>query len=432
MTEQSGRPTDLEVRGGKLRIYYGWWVVLAMASVMFVAFGCGIYAYVVLSAPLQQEFEWGRAETGLSVSLFWVAAVLAPLFGSRIDHLNPRLLIVGGVVVECGSMMLMAVASETWQLFVLRALMGAGKVLILVSVPVVLSRWFVARNGLALGIAFCGGSVGGLVLAPSTQLLVDAYGWRSAAVSLSLFAAAVSIPLVLTFLRFRAPADIGLQSDGRHESSPDVENATDPEVGLSIKQAVKSASFWLIVGVSVVFCLGWSGIMAQVGAYIVGQGLSDNAAANAVGAIGFVSVLGVLGLGAAVDRWSPRVAAVIGLACFAAGTALLLLVAPEYVWVLAVSIFLIGIPSGGLDIVWAAFLRQTFGSRSYGAIFGTWYFIAAIALGAGPVVVGYAFDVTQSFELSWIVVCIATALAALAVATVRTRQVLQGNEPVAP
>jgi OFA family oxalate/formate antiporter-like MFS transporter len=414
-----------ETRDGTRRIYFGWWVVLAMAAVMFTAFGCGIYAFVVLSTPLQHEFGWSRAATGLSVSLFWLSAALAPLFGSRIDHLNPRNLIVAGVLIEGASLMLMTLVHETWQLYALRVLMGAGKVLTVVAVPVVLSRWFVARSGLALGIAFGGGHIGGLVLAPATQMLIDAYGWRTAAVSLGVIAIGVTVPLVLIFLRFHAPADIGLLPDGRREPSPDVESAADPEVGLSIKQTLRTALFWLIAGVSVVYALGWSGVMAQVSSYLVGQGLSEGTAANALGAIGLLSVLGVLALGAAVDGWNPRVAAVVGLTFFAAGAGLLLVVAPGYVWVLPVALFLIGIPSGGLDIAWASFLRWSFGTKNYGAIFGIWYMFVLFALVVGPVIVGFSFDKTQSYEAAWIAILVVNIFGALLIAAVRIRNSLR-------
>ena len=66
-----------------------------------------------------------------------------------------------------------------------------------------ISTWFHARLGAALAFGMCGSAVGAMILPPIAQRLIDALGWRQAAVTLGIAILAIGLPTVLA-LRPRA------------------------------------------------------------------------------------------------------------------------------------------------------------------------------------------------------------------------------------
>lgn len=64
------------------------------------------------------------------------------------------------------------------------------------------SQWFFKYRGLAIGIAVAGAGLGGLVIGPMSQALIDAYGWRWA-LRITGFIAGGVICVSALFIRIR-------------------------------------------------------------------------------------------------------------------------------------------------------------------------------------------------------------------------------------
>jgi hypothetical protein len=80
---------ELTVDGQQsVRIFYGWWVVLAAA--VGLALSCGpitVGTFGVFLKPLSQQFGWSRGRISLAFSLFAIAAaVSAPIVGRLVDY----------------------------------------------------------------------------------------------------------------------------------------------------------------------------------------------------------------------------------------------------------------------------------------------------------------------------------------------------------
>ena len=75
------------------------------------------------------------------------------------------------------------------------------------------NRWFVERRGIVTGMLTASNATGQLVFLPLLGWIVASQGWRSAMMTVSIVALAITLPLVALLLR-DSPADVGLRPFG--------------------------------------------------------------------------------------------------------------------------------------------------------------------------------------------------------------------------
>jgi MFS family permease len=199
--------------------FYGWVIVGGAFAVLFVAYGAQ-YSFGVFFSALLEEFGWSRASLSGVFSLYAFAYCVFGFPAGRLtDRWGPRLVIgIGGLFLGA-AFAGMALVTELWQPYVLYGLvaaLGMGTTYVPCNTTVV--RWFVARRGLAVGIAGSGGSLGNFVLPPVMQLLVGALGWRAAYVVLG--AATVVLLMLVAGVMRRDPESLGLHPDGAPQPPP--------------------------------------------------------------------------------------------------------------------------------------------------------------------------------------------------------------------
>jgi MFS family permease len=134
-------------------------------------------------------------------------------------------------------------------------------------------------------------------------------------------------------------------------------------------------------------------------------------AAIAVSVLGAASLAGRLGTGWLLDRfYAPRVSACLLL--LAAGGVFLLSFASSP-WHGLAAAALIGIGLGGEADVTPYLIAKYFGLRSFATLYGFTWTAYAIAGGLGPVLMGRAFDTSQSYTALLITLGVLTVAAAL-------------------
>lgn len=72
-----------------------------------------------------------------------------------------------------------------------------------------------------------------------------------------------------------------------------------------------------------------------------------------------------------------------------------------------------GIALGGLLTLISPFIAELFGLSSHGVIFGSASFIGTIGAAIGPIMAGYIFDITGSYQLGFIILAVAASIAIL-------------------
>ncbi|MEC7304063.1 MAG: MFS transporter, partial [Pseudomonadota bacterium] len=199
----------------RLPFFYGW-VVIAVA---FVTMGIGVNArtaFSLLYPPILDEFGWGYGGTAAIFSIGFIISTLAtPIVGILMGRFGPRIAIPVGAIMVAAGLVLATWASALWQFYLtLGFLVIGGSIFIsYIGHSMFLANWFHRKRGLAVGVAFSGVGVGGIVLFLWIQSIITSVGWRVSCWAIAGLLIAIVVPLNLIFQRQR-PEDLGLTPDG--------------------------------------------------------------------------------------------------------------------------------------------------------------------------------------------------------------------------
>ena len=363
---------------------------------LFVAYGAQ-YSFGVFFSALLEEFGWSRASLAGAFSLYAAAYCVFGFPAGRLtDRWGPRVVIAFGGLFLGAALAGMALVTRLWQPYVLYGLvaaLGMGTAYVPCNSTVV--KWFVARRGLAVGIASAGGSMGTFVLPPVAQLLVTAAGWRTAYV---VFGVGVFLVLNLTArVMRRDPESMGLHPDGVSGPPVAIDEAETP---WPLGRAVRSRAFWLL---GATFTATWIPVfipLVHLVPFTRDLGYSALVAASSVSALGVGAVVGRLVMGAVSDRIGRRPA--VGMAMALQAIAFLGFLAAYELPMLFGTAFVFGYSYGAISTLFPAIVGDFFGRRQAGALVGFLFAFAGAMAGWGPLIAGAIYDATRSYDLTWV------------------------------
>jgi MFS family permease len=292
-------------------MHYAW----AVAAVGFVTLitAAGFRSTTgVLIVPLQDEFGWSRATIGFAVSINLILYGLGgPFAAGFVERFGMRRVTIAALIgVSVGSSLTIFMDAP-WQLDLLWGIVN-GFATGAISVPLaamIANRWFVARRGLITGVLTASSATGNLIFLPLLAAIVDAFGWRYAAVTVAAVAALLVLPLVALFMRER-PVDLGLAPYGGDELEHAPARARNPFAAAfaGLGEARADRSFWLLAGSFFICGLSTNGL---IGTHLIpaamDHGYGEVAAASLLATIGVFDIVGTTCSGWLTDRHDPRV-----------------------------------------------------------------------------------------------------------------------------
>src|SRR3954469_8649590 len=230
------------------RIFYGWYMVGAGASLQFLLAGLMTQSFGAYVAVLQAERGWSKtALSGAAALQQMEAAILGPLLGWLIDRFGPQGIIRFGIVVfGCGLMLLSRTDS-------LLAFYGAFLVIAvgasccgLFPINVALIHWFERWRARALSSMSIGLALGGISV-PLVAWSLQTVGWRATAFGSGVIAIVAGLPLAMVIRR--RPEDHGLTVDGLPPKTPETTqemHALTHERDFTAREALRTPAFWLL------------------------------------------------------------------------------------------------------------------------------------------------------------------------------------------
>ena len=411
-------------------LYYGWKVLAALFFAGFLVYGGGLYSFVLFVTPLTQEFGWSRAATGGIVSAFWLSAPLLIVGGIAMRRFGVTRLLAAGIIVEALCVLLLATVSTLWQMYLLRAAMGFGKIMFAVTIPVTISHWFSRRFGLALGIAWAGWHVGGMLLAPVTQSIIHNFGWRGACVALGVSLLVLALGPILWVQRVRSPAALGLGLDGdpltpgrAPENAVSRADAGEPPSG-TLGDLLRAPRFWLIAAATLFFYMTYGGVLAHQGAIVESAGYSSGLASIVLGSTAGFAAVGGLGTGWMVDRWRLGVVGFLVHGVLLAGAiAMLSVTRVPSIPALVAYAACFGVMIGGSDIFFVKLMRESFPQVNVDHAYSVWYCIELGTLWLSGIAAGWVYDLTGNYARTLALLVASAAIAAvLSTLAVRARR----------
>jgi MFS family permease len=324
------------------------------------------------------------------------------------------------------ALILCSVANQLWQLFLLYGIIvslgvtGAANV----TITALITRWFTAKRGLALGISMSGMAVAQLVVVPLALYLVSHFNWRYSIGILGVGVLFVFMPLMLLFIRSK-PTDLGLISFGEVAIVAEKEDRIE-QVQLKEKQepvwtVLKQRVFWQLA--IPYFVCGFTDVGLVDTHYIPfaeGEGFSIGVIAFTFSLIAIANIIGTIGTGYLADRWnrSRLLAMIYGIR----GLTFVLLLVANKPWLLAVFAVFYGITEMASIAPTSSLCVYLFNKYSIGVIFGFVSVSHQLGGAIGSFVPGVIYDLTHSYVLVFLLSIILITISALVVSRVPDSQ----------
>ena len=399
-----------------------------IATTLGLAYGIW-YSYSVILVALLAEFGWSRTLLAGAFSVFAIVHGLSnPFVGMLCDKVRPPLLVgIGGLMLG-SALWLNSLIAEPWHLYVSFGVLTAFSVALCGWLPalVMVERRYQHRLGLAMGIVSSGIGVGMLTVVPLCQILIDAYGWRSAFRMLGCICTFCIVPAAI-FLGAstpvaKSPAGNAEADEFVHDLAESVTSSARPQgASITLRAAAHTAPFWLMVAAFFFGSTCSQTLHVHQVAYFVDQGITALVAASVVAVVGLSSVVGKIGGGWLSDRMEREIVFVCGIMILVASVAALALIGSgSSTWKVYVYAIMLGIGYSATASLVPAMMSDRFSGRNFGSIIGIGLFGSAAGSATGPWLGGFLFDLTGNYDMAFVIAACCGTIAGIAGWTARS------------
>src|ERR1700683_191581 len=387
----------------------GWIIVASLFATLLLIFGSGYNTGSVFIPPLVKYFGWSRTKISSLQSLLAVSAgISGPLVGWLLDRIEARRVMVAGAAMSAAAWLLASRANSFPVLLAAYLMMGIGlSAATLLPAALVISNWFGAKRGVAMGMTFAGSSFGGAVMAiVASRAIVWGGSWRVGYVTLAIPMIVIVIPLVLMVIKTRP--------DDAPGETVSVSAGADALPGFELSEATRTRSFWLLCAAQFLYATLAAGVGLHFIPYMIGQGYRETFAAGMLSVVFLFTTAGKLVMGFAADRVSARIALTINFV--GAGLGMILIFGARNPMLLYPFVAMYGLTLGAPLVLIPLLTADCLGLKRFGAIGGGAGIFNTAGAFVGPVMLGGLFDITGSdssaFEICF-VLCILGGAATL-------------------
>jgi MFS family permease len=385
------------------KIFYGWYIVGA-SLILIIMDGLLLYSFGVFLPFLNEEFGFSRAIGSSIFSLrSFVLAFSLTLAGKLVDKYDPRKVVLAGGIIAALGVFLSGLATNGWQLYLTYGLLiGLGDGVLYITCVAVVSRWFVKKRALAIGIITTGIPLSGLITNPLTAWLISSFGVRDAFFSL---AGIIMISILSALLLRGYPADKNLkpygEENGDRSKTQPIQSEIKNNDDWNALEAISTPTFWFMYSMYFLSFTTFLIIVIHLFNFAIDLGIPPLVASGAPAAIGIGSLVGRIVLSALLTEVIQTTKVL--LICFLfQGSSILLILGFGEIWSFYLFGLLFGFFYSGTVPIFPTLLGRFFGLSALGTIygfFGTSYSVAAIG---GPLIAGYIHDVTGTYLYSFI------------------------------
>jgi len=417
--------------------FYGWAVVAAAGSTMFVRNTAATLTIAVFVFPMSEDLGWSRTLIVGAAAAAGVAAMfVSPIAGWVVQRFGARALMSSSVIL-LGAVILSLRWTTSPVTFYL--LFGIGRLMfsapLQIGASTVAAQWFVRLRGRSTSMLGVTHSLGMGLFPLFAQLFMNANGgdWRMAWFWMGISVWAIALPVTLLVVVNR-PEDVGLTPDGDGQTANNREGSHTPtaaeqEVQWTLREAMRTPAMWTLAIVGGLVFFIHTGVNIHQAAFLRDQGISASVAASALAVLAGGTAVGSIMWGSLLDRFPVKAVYSATAAWLGVMALLFLLVDSAGMAFVAAALFGIGI--GGLLVVPPVAIADYFGRDSIGAIRGVTEPFVSGGQAIGAVGAGVIFDLTDSYTATFPVFSVAAALAVVLLLAVRRPRKKRVAQPVA-
>ncbi|MBI4295852.1 MAG: MFS transporter, partial [Chloroflexi bacterium] len=270
-----------------------------------------------------------------------------------------------------------------------------------VPVTALVASRFPQKRVMALGIATTGITIGQMTVPPLMAYYISSEGWRYSYVVLAIIIIITTIPAVLV-LGSHSKQQAVVQNGGKETNrAPGGKEETPVQQHQwSAREAVRTVPFWMLLLNGFVIASGFYFVSTHIVAYATDIIPGTTSAPLILTFMGAASVCGKLTVSSIATKIGSRSTLFIILSLQA--LALFSFMQANSLWVLFVGGAIFGLGFGAASPVRMALVPELFGLRSVATIIGLVNVAWSVGGTVGPVLAGYAFDISQSYELAFL------------------------------
>jgi MFS family permease len=419
--------TGMAGAGSRGGWYHGWNIVgvcilsgIAANALPINAFSLFLHDWSAELHVAVSTLQLGIAACGLT------CALLSPVAGMLTDRFPARAILSCGLVgmaLFCAGISLI---DRTWQYIVLYAVLLPLSLICATSIPAnaVVSRWFVRRLGLALGLTAFGLGMAGVVMPPIIAKVMPILGWRTIWRTGAAVIAFVILPLVLFVVRERPTERDGLHylaQDGGvapgHHGHGGGGGGDGSGDALRWRDILSSRNFWLLVIGYLPMLALYGGCGNNLTPIATSRGLTPTEAGMLLSAFSFCQLAATLGGGILSDRVGVRLP-LAGLAFLTATGGAILAFGHGFAAILS-GAMLAGV-GGGFWPLLAAAIATEFTGKGFGRAFGMLTFFLPFAV-MSPFAVAKSEEASGSYAPALMVMAVLAVLGGIACLFLRER-----------
>jgi sugar phosphate permease len=386
------------------KIFYGWFVLLGMFFMYSATNGIGMYAFGVLRKMQASSFGLdAQSQAALPSVLFLVVAFVSPIVGWMLDKYDAKKLISIGAILVAVLVFAHKYVTNYRGLLFFYGLFAVGMSLTgIISFMYLINKWFRKNVGLAAGFLLIGSSFGGIVF---PKIAAAAGNWQTASVWMGIVGAIfLIIPL---FLIKNTPSEMGLTPDGLpvsdniiETSHPDfigTEGVTSKPMGISLAEALKTPSFYLVLLVTgtLWFCI--NGYIQNHAFFMTDLGKNAAETAAILGIFSMMAIFGKLLFGWLSDKYQRSYVMILSIGIMVVSI-LILKMCQTNPSVLMPFALVFGVGFGGAFSIIQIWVVDIYAGKNFGSILGVVTMVDTIAGSAGMSILGVMRKASGSFD----------------------------------
>jgi sugar phosphate permease len=384
--------------------FYGWAVVLAAGSTMFVRNAAATLTIAVFVFPMSEDLGWSRTLiVGAAAAAGFVSMFVSPVAGWILQRYGARVLMASSVFILGAVILSLRWTTSPISFYLL---FGAGRLMFQAPLQIggstAVAQWFVRLRGRSSSMLGVSHSLGMGLFPLFAQLFMNASDgdWRMAWFWMGISVWAIALPLTLLVF-VNKPEDVGLLPDGDEssagvaEDSPE-QTAAEKEEQWTLKEAMRTPAMWTLAVVGGLVFFIHTGVNIHQAAFLRDHDISPSIAASALTVMAGGTAIGSILWGNLLDRLPVKIVYSSTAAWLGATALLFLLVESPAMAFTAAAIFGIGL--GGLLVVPPVAVAHYFGRSSLGAIRGATEPFVSGGQALGAIGAGLIFDFTGSYS----------------------------------
>jgi sugar phosphate permease len=399
-------------------MFYGWYIVAASAVIGAFIGGTTMRGFTALVDPMAATMGWSYAQISLAMTFRGVeSGVMNPFMGVVADRWPARRLVFIGITVIGLGVLCLSQVNSLPMFYVSFIIMGVGGSLGMQVVPMtVIARWFRRNSGKAYGILAAGIGASGF-LVPVVTMMIDTYGWRAYLVMVAVGVLVIGLPLSFVFRN--RPEDYGLSPDGKpRDGLDDSHGLQTQDVSMGVKEALKTRAFWCIGMAFMLQIAGGSAVLLHIMPYLASLEIERSTASMIVMFISIVSIPSRFVFGLLSDIFRKSYLIAVSMVLTSIGLYLFSIIDGSSFGLIAGFVIVYGFVVGAYISLMPPILREYFGIKKFGTIFGLTSIFITIGAITAPPLAGWVFDTRGVYDPVWLILSGVCVLGAILMLTI--------------